>query len=131
MQQPLIAGLVCFQLSNELWPPTQPADVSNTGDNDSDAGAEDDDNIEAQIAKEVASMNKPRRERRFGTSRSVYLNLHKFTLTVANCDTGTPCGWCDPAFCTQHHKLNHRDNGSGIYILQGPRRPGASGRQTC
>ena len=41
------------------------ADGVGSGDSDEDGGADD---LEKQIAKEVASMKRPRRETRFGMS---------------------------------------------------------------
>ncbi|KAI0370403.1 hypothetical protein BV20DRAFT_995209 [Pilatotrama ljubarskyi] len=59
-------------LANELWP-TQVAEAADAPD-DSDEGEGGADDLEKQIAKEVASMKRPRRETRF-----------------ANCQTNTPC----------------------------------------
>ncbi|KAI0956107.1 hypothetical protein AcV7_006601 [Taiwanofungus camphoratus] len=57
-------------LASELWPdgPTKTTDEKGS-DNESDV-----DDLEQQIAKEVASMKRPRKEQRF-----------------ANCQTNTPC----------------------------------------
>lgn len=59
--------MVEFQLANQLWPAES---VTASGepegsDDDDDGGADD---IEKQIAKEVASMKRPRKETRFGMS---------------------------------------------------------------
>ncbi|KAH8099982.1 hypothetical protein BXZ70DRAFT_989692 [Cristinia sonorae] len=59
-------------LSNELWPEESAVDSAQAGDSDVDA--DDSESLEAQIAKEVAAMKRPRKEQRF-----------------ANSDTGSPC----------------------------------------
>ncbi|KAI1797271.1 hypothetical protein LXA43DRAFT_1138693 [Ganoderma leucocontextum] len=60
-------------LANQLWPmeSVTACDAPQGSDGDDDEGADD---IEKQIAKEVASMKRPRKETRF-----------------ANCQTNTPC----------------------------------------
>ncbi|KAL1949322.1 hypothetical protein VTO73DRAFT_8203 [Trametes versicolor] len=59
-------------LGNELWPVGEVDDAETPQDSDDEAGGAED--IEKQIAKEVASMKRPRKETRF-----------------ANCLTNTPC----------------------------------------
>ncbi|THH27864.1 hypothetical protein EUX98_g6323 [Antrodiella citrinella] len=61
-------------LSKDLWPEPSNADTLNDDAEGSDGEADDGETIEAQIAKEVASMKRPRKEQRF-----------------ANSDTNTPC----------------------------------------
>ena len=65
---PLLTLMVRFQLANQLWPTesvTASDEPQGSDDDDGDGGADD---IEKQIAKEVASMKRPRKETRFGTS---------------------------------------------------------------
>ncbi|KAI0649360.1 hypothetical protein C8Q79DRAFT_508792 [Trametes meyenii] len=59
-------------LANQLWP-TEASEIADTprSSDEEDGGADD---LEKQIAKEVASMKRPRKETRF-----------------ANCQTSTPC----------------------------------------
>lgn len=59
--------VVGFQLANQLWPAESvtASDEPQGSDDDDDGGADD---IEKQIAKEVASMKRPRKETRFGMS---------------------------------------------------------------
>ncbi|EIW57405.1 uncharacterized protein TRAVEDRAFT_169162 [Trametes versicolor FP-101664 SS1] len=59
-------------LGNELWPVGEVDDAETPQDSDDEAGGAED--IEKQIAKEVASMKRPRKETRF-----------------VNCLTNTPC----------------------------------------
>ncbi|KAI0360017.1 hypothetical protein OH77DRAFT_1472008 [Trametes cingulata] len=60
-------------LANELWP-TEATQNADAAPDDSDEEEGDADDLEKQIAKEVASMKRPRKETRF-----------------ANCKTNTPC----------------------------------------
>ncbi|KAH9945335.1 uncharacterized protein BXZ73DRAFT_96321 [Epithele typhae] len=60
-------------LANRLWPQKGPSDGKDPDESDEDGGGGADD-LENQIAKELASMKRPRRETRF-----------------ANCLTNTPC----------------------------------------
>ncbi|EMD31359.1 hypothetical protein CERSUDRAFT_109526 [Gelatoporia subvermispora B] len=84
-------------LASELWPDE---DISETK---GDASDNDDDNgdLEAQIAREVASMKRPRKEQRF-----------------ANCQTDTPCVVfisckrpVDPLQLVQQHIQNVSETG--------------------
>ncbi|TFK93951.1 hypothetical protein K466DRAFT_536924 [Polyporus arcularius HHB13444] len=59
-------------LANDLWPAESSGDKDGEDGSDEDDGCADD--IEKQIAKEVSSMKRPRKETRF-----------------ANCQTNTPC----------------------------------------
>ncbi|KAI0833301.1 hypothetical protein BC628DRAFT_1343060 [Trametes gibbosa] len=59
-------------LSTQLWPQEDTDAVGTPQDSDEEDGGADD--LEKQIAKEVASMKRPRKETRF-----------------ANCQTNTPC----------------------------------------
>ncbi|KAJ8468181.1 hypothetical protein ONZ51_g9803 [Trametes cubensis] len=59
-------------LANELWPTDTAEAADAQGESDEEDGGADD--LEKQIAKEVASMKRPRKETRF-----------------ANCLTNTPC----------------------------------------
>ncbi|KAI0324143.1 hypothetical protein GY45DRAFT_452332 [Cubamyces sp. BRFM 1775] len=59
-------------LANQLWPTDGAEDADAQGASDEEDGGADD--LEKQIAKEVASMKRPRKETRF-----------------ANCLTNTPC----------------------------------------
>ncbi|KAI0078791.1 hypothetical protein K474DRAFT_1659968 [Panus rudis PR-1116 ss-1] len=62
-------------VANELWPETAPSATSaKTENGDSDSDVDEGSDIEKQIAKEVATIKRPRREQRF-----------------ANCQTNTPC----------------------------------------
>jgi len=65
-------------IASELWPDTAVAEASDEeGHDDSDDGAVGDDveeDFEKQIAKELATIKRPRKEQRF-----------------ANCQTNTPC----------------------------------------
>ena len=54
-----------IQLANELWPTEGTATGNGSEESDDDGGADD---LEKQVAKEVASMKRPRRETRFGMS---------------------------------------------------------------
>lgn len=53
------------QLANQLWPRGEATEGRGSDESDNDGDAED---LEKQIAKEVASMKRPRRETRFGMS---------------------------------------------------------------
>jgi len=65
-------------VASELWPDTAVAEASDEeGHDDSDDGAVGDDveeDFEKQVAKELATIKRPRKEQRFGMSR--------FTLSV-------------------------------------------------
>lgn len=65
---PLLNFVVALQLGNQLWPVESvvASDELQGLDGDGDDGGGDD--IEKQIAKEVASMKRPRKETRFGMS---------------------------------------------------------------
>ncbi|OCH94425.1 hypothetical protein OBBRIDRAFT_769839 [Obba rivulosa] len=84
-------------LATELWPDGDvSADRADASDNDSE-----DDDVEAQIAKEIASMKRPRKEQRF-----------------ANCQTDTPCVVfisckrpVDPVQLVQKHIQNISETG--------------------
>ena len=59
----------CFfylQLASELWPEGSAAVDDAESHDDSDDGEVDED-LEKQIAKELAVIKRPRREQRFGT----------------------------------------------------------------
>lgn len=58
------ANILRPQLGNELWPVGDVGDADTPQDSDDEAGGADD--IEKQIAKEVAAMKRPRKETRFG-----------------------------------------------------------------
>ncbi|KAF9790658.1 thump domain-containing protein [Thelephora terrestris] len=59
-------------IASDVWPQSAPdGDGEKSVESD---GAEDGDDFEAQIAKELAAIKRPRKEQRF-----------------ANCQTGTPC----------------------------------------
>ena len=70
--------LFFFQVASELWPDTAVAEASDEeGHDDSDGGAIGDEvevDFEKQVAKELATIKRPRKEQRFGMSR--------FTLSV-------------------------------------------------
>ena len=55
-----------IQLANEVWPTE--SDGLKDGDDESDEDGGGADDLEKQIAKEVSSMKRPRRETRFGMS---------------------------------------------------------------
>ncbi|KAH9929986.1 uncharacterized protein B0H18DRAFT_1209503 [Fomitopsis serialis] len=59
-------------LASELW--QEEGAKAGNGETDSDNGGDDEEELEKQIAKEVASMKRPRKEQRF-----------------VNCQTNTPC----------------------------------------
>ncbi len=67
-----------FQVASELWPDTAVAEASDEeGHDDSDDGAVGDEvaeDFEKQVAKELATIMRPRKEQRFGMS--------PFTLSV-------------------------------------------------
>ncbi|KZT02615.1 uncharacterized protein LAESUDRAFT_744987 [Laetiporus sulphureus 93-53] len=60
-------------LASEMWPDDSATGTQADDDNSDDEGSDDGD-IEKQLAKEVASMKRPRKEQRF-----------------ANCQINTPC----------------------------------------
>ncbi len=63
-----VANFVGFQLANQLWPAKSVTASDEPQDSDDDDDGEGADDIEKQIAKEVASMKRPRKETRFGMS---------------------------------------------------------------
>ena len=72
---------MCSQLANQLWPTESASatDETQDADADDDEGGDADD-IEKQIAKEVASMKRPRKETRFGMSLQMYDCIHTYKL---------------------------------------------------
>lgn len=85
---------VTAQIASDIWPEaTADGDKERDGASDSDE-AEDGDDLEAQVAKELASIKRPRREQRFGEWTSITVVLYTLELKPlkANCQTNTPCG---------------------------------------
>ena len=61
---------IFLQLASELWPELASAEADDEGShNDPDDGEVEED-LEKQIAKELAVIKRPRREQRFGTSHT-------------------------------------------------------------
>ena len=56
------------QLSEEMWPAGHGAGADAKSDDDDEDEDEDGGDIEKQIAKEMTSMKRPRKEQRFGMS---------------------------------------------------------------
>lgn len=79
------------QLAEELWPQNAESRGDDEGNGVSDAEEEED--IEKAIAKEVQKIKRPRKEQRFGES---LLSFRFYILiplyAAANCTTDTPCG---------------------------------------
>lgn len=79
------------QLAEELWPQNTELKGDDVGNDVSDAEEEED--IEKAIAKEVQKIKRPRKEQRFGES---LLSFRCYILiplyAAANCTTDTPCG---------------------------------------
>ena len=51
--------------------------------------------LEDQVAKELAAIKRPRKERRFGIFIFLFpLIVMTDSLSVANSQTNTPCGMC-------------------------------------
>lgn len=65
-------------------------DADTPQDSDDEAGGADD--IEKQIAKEVAAMKRPRKETRFGRFGGIFHECRISSAFLANCLTNTPCG---------------------------------------
>ena len=66
-------------------------------DHDDDRPEDEEVDLERQIAQELASIQKPRKEQRFGTSLVRLFAPHRSHADErpANCLTNTPCGqWC-------------------------------------
>ena len=83
---------MCSQLANQLWPTESASATDETQDADADDDEVGDaDDIEKQIAKEVASMKRPRKETRFGMSPRGLI-CDAADIFVANCQTNTSCG---------------------------------------
>jgi len=85
---------VTAQIASDIWPEaTVDGDEERDGASESDE-AEDGDDLEAQVAKELASIKRPRREQRFG--EWIFITVALYTLELkslkANCQTNTPCG---------------------------------------
>ena len=73
-----------FQLADELWPEESPV-----------PGMASDLSLEAQIADEMSSLKKPRKEKRFGSDilhHFFLLNVRLTSSHIASCQTNTPCG---------------------------------------
>ena len=66
------------QLAEELWP-TEPSAGEPGKDSDEEEASDVEVDIEKQLAKEMSSMKRPRRERRFGMS------LSPWVYSVLNC----------------------------------------------
>ena len=60
---------VHIQLGSELWSETASGSnaAAGPGGPSDDGDSEDEDDIEKAIAREVATMKKPKKEKRFGT----------------------------------------------------------------
>ena len=90
-----------LQLASELWPGS-PAAAGADGDDDeghadSDDGEVLEEDLEKQIAKELASIKRPRKEQMFGMLHPPHDNdprnpIQMTANHVANCQTNTPCG---------------------------------------
>lgn len=81
---------VTTQIASDIWPEAatdggQEYDKVNESD-------EDGEDFEAQVAKELASIKRPRKEQRFGGFLSLECSIPGLKLLEANCQTNTPCG---------------------------------------
>ena len=101
-----------IQLANELWPTESNGLKDGDDESDIDGGGADD--LEKQIAKEVASMKRPRKETRFGRS-STSMQRTSPHFHVANCLTNTPCGTPE---CHQYIIHSPINAGSGLHLVQ-------------
>jgi tRNA acetyltransferase TAN1 len=88
---------VFFQIASELWPVTAAAEASDEESHgDPDGAAVDvEEDLEKQIAKELAMIKRPRKEQQFGmflyscSGRDIRVDPSDY---LANCQTNTPCG---------------------------------------
>jgi hypothetical protein len=72
----LFLNLRSLQLASELWPGSATVEADD-GESHADAdGGEVEEDLEKQIAKELASIKRPRKEQRFGM-----LHLHRMIQT--------------------------------------------------
>ena len=95
----LVTKRVFFQIASELWPATAAAEASDEeshGDPDDAAAVDVEEDLEKQIAKELATIKRPRKEQQFGMF--LYSCSGRDIIRVdpsdylANCQTNTPCG---------------------------------------
>jgi tRNA acetyltransferase TAN1 len=62
----------CFQVASELWPGVTDAETNDKevhGDSDDGDAVDVEEDFEKQLAKELATIKRPRKERRFGMSQ--------------------------------------------------------------
>ena len=84
---------VTAQIASDIWPEVATDDGQESGQANESGGTEDDEDFEAQIAKELASIKRPRKEQRFGGFLVTGAFLHSGLKHLeANCQTNTPCG---------------------------------------
>jgi len=59
-----------LQLASELWPGSTAVEANDDQSHPDPDDGEVEEDLEKQISKELASIKRPRREQRFGTSHS-------------------------------------------------------------
>ena len=81
--QVVFSVFLSFQIASELWPVTAAAEASDEESHgDLDGAAVDvEEDLEKQIAKELATIKRPRKEQRFGMS-STHVRVQTSESTI-------------------------------------------------